>query len=77
MKTEVLFFGIIVDITGKNRMEIDNCKDTFSIKTAILNEFPKLNSYKFVMTVRNQIVSDNKILNNGDVVAFLPPFAGG
>ncbi len=77
MKTEVLFFGIIVDITGKNRMEIDNCIDTFSIKTAIINEFPKLCNYKFVMTVRNQIVSDNKILNNGDVVAFLPPFAGG
>lgn len=77
MNVQVMLFGSLAEVVGKPRLEIKDCTDTASLKEKLVMEFPKLNNYEFVIAVYKQIVTGNAKINSGDVVALLPPFAGG
>jgi molybdopterin synthase sulfur carrier subunit len=77
MSIQVKLFGSLADIVGKNELGIEGIKDTDSLKKKMLVDFPKLKDQSFVLVVSKQIVKGNQVLNSGDVVALLPPFAGG
>jgi molybdopterin converting factor small subunit len=77
MTIQVKFFGLLVDIVGETEMDITGINDTDSLKQKMLSDFPKLKDQSFVIVVSKQIVKGNQILNPCDVVALLPPFAGG
>ena len=77
MSIQIRFFGPLADAVGKSRMDIKDINDTETLKRKMLKDFPKLKNYPFVIAVSKQIVRENQSLNPGDVVALLPPFAGG
>lgn len=79
MNIKVMLFGSLVDATGTSQIEIkvNEASDVDSLKSKLLNDFPKLSKYNFVVAVYKQVVNGNAKLNNGDMVALLPPFAGG
>ncbi len=77
MSIEIKFFGSLADIVGSNEMHLQNVSDTDSLLEKIISDFPKLNGYSFVLAVNRKIITVNQMLKTGDVVAFLPPFAGG
>jgi molybdopterin converting factor small subunit len=77
MSIQINFFGSLVDTVGKSQMDIREVDDTDTLKQKLLIGFPKLKNYHFVIAVGKQIANGNQTLKSGDVVALLPPFAGG
>ncbi len=77
MKIKVLLFGIFTDITGKNEIEFSDIPDTETLLRKIFETYPQIQHRKFQISVNKTIVRKNSILQNGDIIALLPPFAGG
>ena len=77
MSIQIKIFGQLAEIVGSNELKLELVADTNSIKTKIISDFPKLENYPFVIAVNKIIVNQNQKINTGDVVALLPPFAGG
>jgi molybdopterin synthase sulfur carrier subunit len=77
MKINVLFFGSLSDIIGKQRLEYENITDINELKTKINSEYHNFNKIKYLISVNKNLIKSNIDLNNNDEVAFLPPFAGG
>jgi molybdopterin synthase sulfur carrier subunit len=77
MRTEVMFFGQLTDITGKARLEVDDVKDTDTLKEKLFIQYPSLAGAKFRIAVDNKLVNDNTLINAGSKIALMPPFSGG
>jgi molybdopterin converting factor small subunit len=77
MAITVYFFGSLVDITGQSKQDFNNFMDTDSLNLYLQKEYPLLGSTKYFIAVNQQKIQVNRILVNGDIVAFMPPFSGG
>lgn len=77
MKVEVLFFGILAERAGTDRMFLEGIRDVKSLKSKIFLNYPDLERYSFRISVNKHLVEDAEKLRDGDEVALLPPFAGG
>lgn len=79
MKLNVLFFGGLVDVTGISQKELitDNVLDVKLLNAHLQSLYPLLAKHKYKIAVNQKIVEDTHLLQDGDEVAFLPPFAGG
>ena len=77
MSIQIKLFGLLADAVGKSQLDVKEVDDTDMLKQTLLNSFPKLKNYHFVIAVNKQISNGNQTLKTGDVVALLPPFAGG
>lgn len=77
MKVKVLFFGVLAEKTGKDAINVEDALDLDSLKSTIVDDYPGIKEYTFRVSVNRDICKANVRLNDGDEVAFLPPFAGG
>lgn len=77
MSIRLMLFGSLAAIVGKSQLLIDDCIDTQSLKENLITEYPQLRDFVFLISVNKKFVKNNHILEQGDEVAFLPPFAGG
>ena len=79
MKLNLLFFGGLVDVTGVSQKELiaDTLLDVKLLDEHVRSLYPILAKHKYKIAVDQKIVNDTHILQDGDEVAFLPPFAGG
>ena len=77
MKLKILFFGILAEVVGSDSIIIDSQPDLDHLTALVLDRFPDLKNYRYRVSVNRVLVDDNSSLNEGDEVAFLPPFAGG
>jgi sulfur-carrier protein len=77
MEVKVLFFGVLTEVTGTNCKHYRDVKSTGDLKLRIVDDFPELVHYNFRISVNNIIIENILLLNDGDEIAFLPPFAGG
>jgi len=78
MKIEVLFFGVLSEITGKQALSLDeNAADTNELNDKLRGEYPEIKTVTYRIAVNHEIIDSNTKLNDGDEVAFMPPFAGG
>lgn len=77
MSIKLLFFGKLAALTGLNSMNIENIKDTESLQLYLFKKFPEMENTKFVIALNNEVIQQNTFINNGDTLAFLPPFSGG
>ncbi|MES2139183.1 MAG: MoaD/ThiS family protein [Bacteroidota bacterium] len=77
MNIQVLLFGSVADVVGKSKLIINDCNDTDSLKVKMITEYPQLNNCVFLISVNKRLVKNNHLLEQGNEVAFLPPFAGG
>jgi molybdopterin synthase sulfur carrier subunit len=77
MKVKVLFFGVLSEVTGTDCRYFLRVKSINDLKLRILDEFPEIEHYNYRISHNNEIISSDRILNDNDEVAFLPPFAGG
>jgi molybdopterin converting factor subunit 1 len=81
MQVRLLFFAVLRDITGKTEDEItlpagSRAADVWQ---SLRSSYPKLAGYdRPPMTAINETyASAESVLRDGDVLAFIPPVAGG
>jgi molybdopterin synthase sulfur carrier subunit len=77
MQVKVLFFGILAEVTGTNCKHYSDVKSTGDLKLRIQDEFPEVVHYNFRISLNSVLTDNDLLLNDGDEVALMPPFAGG
>lgn len=77
MEITVLLFGNLAQIAGTTKLTLQDVKDTITVNDLLQSKFPSFKNKKYVVAVNNQLVKDVQNLNDGDELAFLPPFSGG
>lgn len=77
MEVKVLFFGVLAEVTGTNCKHYSDVKSTGDLKLRIQDEFPEVVHYNFRISLNNVLIDNDLLLNDGDEVALMPPFAGG
>jgi molybdopterin converting factor small subunit len=76
-KVTLLYFGAIRDITGLGSEE-STAPDTLeALHRELLSRYSGLGAIRFRYSVNESLISGERKLESGDVVALLPPFAGG
>ncbi|AWG20085.1 hypothetical protein FFWV33_00395 [Flavobacterium faecale] len=74
------YFGLIADITNKKEEQL-NLEQTqisvASLKAFMENNYPDLRKTSYSVAVNQAMVGVDTNLSEKDVIAFLPPFAGG
>ena len=77
MEVKVLFFGVLSEVAGIDCRHYEDVKSTGDLKHRILDEYPEIEHYNYVMSLNNEIINNDRLLRDGDEVALMPPFAGG
>lgn len=77
MTVKVIVYGILAEIIGENEIILKSVKDISDLKNKIINKYPRIQRYKYIVSVNKSITDLNHNLNNNDEVALIPPFAGG
>lgn len=80
MEITLKYFGIIADITQKKEevLLIDDKSNTLKKAQAILEiKYPKILVINYSISVNKKFLQNDILLKNNDIVAILPPFAGG
>ena len=77
MQVQIKIFGQLAEIIGSEEMQLQDINDTDLLRKRLISDFPKLADYPFVVAVDKKVATNNIMLNKGNVVALLPPFAGG
>ena len=77
MEINLLVFGQLADITGRNSCKIADVPTTDDLLQKMITDFPALKSVSYSIAVNKVIIRENTLLADNDTVAILPPFSGG
>jgi molybdopterin converting factor small subunit len=77
MEIKVLFFGVLAEVAMINCKHYSGVTSFSDLKGRIEDEFPEIIHYNFRYSLNNVLVDNDPVLNDGDEVALMPPFAGG
>ena len=77
MEIKVLFFGVLTDVTGTNIKNYRDVKSIADLKLRIQDDYPEVVHYSFRISLNNVLIDSDRLLNDGDEIALMPPFAGG
>ena len=77
MPVQVIVFGQLTDIMGNNPVMVEHAMDTSELIEQLNQRFPALVNKPYIIAVDKQIVSGHTALSGNNIVALLPPFAGG
>ncbi|SEM28427.1 molybdopterin synthase sulfur carrier subunit/molybdopterin molybdotransferase [Chryseobacterium taichungense] len=72
---KIISFGRLKEILGPD-FEIES-ENTDELLSQLTEKFPQLKDLKVRSAVNQKIISENKALQNNDVVALMPPYSGG
>jgi len=77
MKIKILFFGILQEATGKQEITLNDISDSDTLLNQLKSSMPGLKNYTFRLAINHEFIDNNCTLKEGDIVAVMPPFAGG
>ena len=77
MKITILFFGALADVTGAGQIEFQYSEDTEQLNEQLIIKYPLLKNKNYRIAVNKVLINETQLLNGGDTIALLPPFAGG
>ncbi len=78
MKVKLLFFGRLAEIvTDYNEIDLEEKSSAYNLKKELLEKYPPLKKYTYRIAVNEELINEDIRLQENDVVAFMPPFAGG
>ncbi|MBI1824582.1 MAG: MoaD/ThiS family protein [Nitrospirae bacterium] len=79
----VKFFAVMKKLVGKEKIElqIDTPTTLRDVLNQIEKEIPKIRQVikegRSLISINQEMSDENTIVNSGDEIAILPPFAGG
>jgi sulfur-carrier protein len=73
----VLAFGPVTDIIGHNSVVMNDVITTADLIQRLEETYPALKRANYVLALNKKIITQPEKLENGAVVALLPPFSGG
>jgi len=76
-EVEVLFFGLLSEITRETSIRIWDVTDTDSVENIVINRYPALRNYNYLIALDKQLINENRLLVSEHTIAFMPPFSGG
>ena len=76
MQVNVLFFGQLNEIVETDQLQLEGVQTVDEARSVLMDRFPGLAACSFQIAT-NQQLNSNKVLEEGDELALLPPFAGG
>lgn len=74
---KVMFFAHLRDAVGEESVSLDFTGKTIAEAKVILSEQYGVNLDTVMAAVNEEFASDEDVLSDGDVVAFIPPVSGG
>lgn len=80
MEISVLFFGVLSEVTGMPCKIYKGIGSYNELRHRMEDDFPGIFNYNFRIAVNREIRDfggAGPVLNDGDEIACLPPFAGG
>ena len=80
MEISVKYFGIIADITQKKEEVIFMEEESNTLKylqSIIEIKYPKILVINYSIALNKKFLQNDILLKNNDIIALLPPFAGG
>ena len=80
MNIKILLFGVTRDIIGDSTLdiEISDSQNVGDMMKELKTRFPDLNRLKsLLVAVNNEYAEEDKILNQSDEIALIPPVSGG
>ena len=77
MKVKVLLFGVFSEKIESSSLYFEDITSTDDLISNMHGLYPSLKDMRCSIAVNQHIVKENTKLNDGDVVALMPPFAGG
>jgi len=80
MTITLKYFGLLADITQLKEEQFTFDEDTISVsalKSKIENNYNNIQNITYTISVNQVISSLQTTIKDQDIVAFLPPFAGG
>ena len=77
MEINVLFFGVLAEVTGSAFRHYSGIGSFSDLKSRIFDEYPQMVHYNYRISVNNELINEEPVLKSGDEIAFMPPFAGG
>lgn len=72
----VLWFGVAQEIAGTAEEKF-MAEDTVALRLQILEKHPGMRTVKFRLALNSTLLKKDGQLEENDVIAVLPPFAGG
>jgi molybdopterin converting factor small subunit len=77
MPITIAFYGPLIDLTGKQKLVLENVRDTEALRAKLLALYPDLARVAYVIAVDRTVVSTAVSLDDGSAVALLPQYSGG
>jgi molybdopterin synthase sulfur carrier subunit len=80
MTITLKYFGLLADITKLKEEQFTFDQETISVsalKSEIENSYQTMQNTIYTIAVNQAISNLQTCIKNNDIVAFLPPFAGG
>jgi sulfur-carrier protein len=80
MRVTLKYFGLLAEITHCNEEQVELTADVNSLlglKSAVEQRFPAFQKTAYSIALNQALCNNEVALKEADVIAFLPPFAGG
>jgi len=76
MNIRVRFFGASTELTGTAEIKLQS-NSTEECMQELLGRYPLLRNQTYALALNTRLIKENHLLQEGDVLALLPPFSGG
>ncbi len=80
MQIEILLFGILRDVVGKNKLvkQVVSGITLETLREDLLVKYPNLHQYQnYTIAVNEAYTKNDYTIQDNDVVALIPPVSGG
>jgi len=79
MKIKLLLFGVFTDIFCDNKIELNMLvnANVGDLKEYIITNYPSTKNLNFVVAIDESYASNDKVINEDQVIALIPPVSGG
>jgi sulfur-carrier protein len=75
---KVLFFAHLKDAVGEESIMLEaNGQTVLELKQQLLEKYKTANLENAMTAINEEFASDEEVINEGDVIAFIPPVSGG